>query len=85
MFDTYDADYYLDTDNNIVWLQSKKIWDRIIWIQTWKQIEGYIWNPWVFAINKSEDNEIDSILEELRQTYSERIEIWLDIEWKETA
>ncbi len=78
MFDTHEAIYHLDDKNNIVWIECGKIWDKIIWVQAWRKVWWYIWNPWVFTLSESKNNEIASILTELTQTYPWRIKKWLN-------
>lgn len=78
MFDTHETTYHLDSDNKIVWVHCHKIKDEVLWIQSGNTIEGFIGNPWVFALSEATENDISRILEELTTTYSGRILRWLD-------
>lgn len=79
MFDTHNAEYYLDNDNNIIWIQCDKISDKVIWIQSNDKVVWFIGNPWVRALKESTEDmdDVYRILQELNATYKEKIIRWL--------
>ena len=78
VFDTHKAKVHLDENNQIIWIESDKIRDRIFWKQSWISVKGAIWNPVVFALENMVDGEKEQILKELNITYADRILKWLE-------
>lgn len=79
MFDTYDAIYHLDDTKTIIWIECERFHDKLIGISSKNTVKWHIWNPGVFVLQEAnEDDQIKQILEELTDTYSERISFWLD-------
>lgn len=73
IFDTHEASFHLDENNEIVWVECDKIKNWIFWLKTWLSIKWWIWNPVVFAIENMRDDEKTEILAELNITYMGRI------------
>lgn len=75
MFDTYNAKFYLDNNNQIVWLVSDDIeWWKMIWQRSWNIIDNwYVWNVVKFIIEWKRFESIPELLNELTIAYKNRI------------
>jgi len=80
LFDTHNANYYLDEKWNIIWIESDKINNEIhrIWEITDVIICWYIWNPILFSINNIRE-DISKILSDVTISYSSRIWKWVKV------
>ena len=82
VFDTHNATYYLDENNNIVWIESKKIKreQNIIWAKTQNILDWFIWNNLLYAINSSNE-ECSNLIRDLNTVYASRVKRWLKSKW----
>ena len=77
LFDTHNANYYLNNDWRVIWIESDKINNEIhrIWEISDIIVSWYIWNPVLYTINNTTD-EVSKILSDINVSYSSRILKW---------